>query len=108
MCEALIEQLRAESALRKLEHPGWPTHKMIMHLPHSESRIINETTPVGPLKNARGYCKYCYRTHKNWWLMDQRDYQIDHLTIVLCGECEHTSPAEYARIAKRYIPSRKS
>jgi len=73
-----------------------PTHKTIMYLPHGESPVlVSECVPVRKLINHRQSCKYCYaENHDNWWLMDQKDYDIDGLTIILCGNCEHTSAAD--------------
>jgi hypothetical protein len=43
----------------------------------------------------RQYCKYCHVTHDEWWMIDQRDYLVDGLTIILCGRCEHTSAQDH-------------
>jgi hypothetical protein len=77
------EELRGSArrnAERKRQHPDWPSHIC----------GASESLPVGRLQDIEEYCKYCHQTHRNWWMMDQRDYQIEGLTIVLCGECGHT------------------
>jgi hypothetical protein len=90
----LIEVLKHENAARRKAHPNWPSNKTIIYHPReSNGRVLYEAMPLGRLSNYNGYCKYCYETHDNWWLMDQRDYDIDGLTIILCGKCEYTSAA---------------
>ena len=88
-----IEELMRRNNARKAAHPGWPTHKVIMYPPRGRPVLVSECVPISKLDHTRGYCKYCYETHDNWWLMDQEDYDIDGLTIILCGNCEHTSAA---------------
>jgi hypothetical protein len=51
--------------------------------------------PLYHMEHFRQYCKYCYRHHSQWWMMDQRDYCITGLTIILCGNCEHTSAQDH-------------
>jgi DNA-directed RNA polymerase subunit M/transcription elongation factor TFIIS len=89
-----LEQLRQENLARRAAHPGWPTHKTTIHYPHGRTELVSETVPIKKIKH-KGYCKYCYQTHGNWWLMDQRDYEVEGLTIILCGECEYTSGMAY-------------
>jgi hypothetical protein len=67
-----------------------PRHTNVLYPPSGPPVVVASHVPVGKLA-GRWDCKYCYRTHHNWWLMDQDDYRIDGLIIILCGECEHTS-----------------
>lgn len=57
------------------------------------SVVCHETHPVRRLGEGtqKYYCKYCHAAHANWWEMNQDDYQVTGQTVVLCGECEHTS-----------------
>lgn len=66
-----------------------PCHTSTLHEPcgrvtHFVSR------PTGRFK-GRGYCKYCYRTHGQWWQMNEAAYGAG---VVLCGYCEYTSLKE--------------
>ena len=70
-----------------------PSHRTVLYPPGGPPQLISECFPVKKLAHTQG-CKYCHRTHAEWWLMDQEDYQIDGLTIILCGYCEHTSAKE--------------
>jgi len=98
--DELIERIAQGNRERKRAHPDWPTHKAIFYPPCAPPELHSESVPVRKWDGAVGYCKYCYETHANWWLMDQEDYQVpgtpreELLTIVLCGECEHTSAIE--------------
>jgi hypothetical protein len=92
-----FDDMRRESAARRVKHPTWPSHKPSLHEPNGRVTVF-ETMPVGKAKSHKGYCKYCYRTHRNWWLMDERENYLaapddtpDRL--LLCGHCEHTSTA---------------
>jgi hypothetical protein len=93
-----------------------PTHRATLIVPH-EGTYVSEVRPVGRAKGVRGYCKYCYRTHSQWWLMPTAAEQLRRLDSVLgalsdtelndrfgdrdpddkptrallCGYCEHTS-----------------
>lgn len=87
-----LERQKRANALRKEQHPGWPTHRSILYPPRQPPRVISECVPVGRYENYSGHCKYCYRTHKDWWLMDSEDYGEG--TMLLCGHCEHTSEKE--------------
>jgi hypothetical protein len=100
MNDELLETLRRESEARRLMHPDWPSHPAptIYEPRRGERKLGPATMPIGKLDGARGYCKYCYTEHRNWWLMDQRDYGTKGLTIVLCGKCEYTIAAEYADV----------
>jgi hypothetical protein len=50
-----------------------------------------DSYPTHKLK-IKGYCKYCYTTHKDWWQMDRSDYDAD---VVLCGKCGYTIKREF-------------
>jgi hypothetical protein len=54
------------------------------------------------MERVRGYCKYCYKTHGDWTMMDQSDYQVDGLTIIRCDKCNHTSALEATGISKKH------
>lgn len=71
-----------------------PSHYAIQCVPplYIPERI-GECFPSGKAK-VRGYCKYCYKTHRDWWQMKFEDYEED---VLLCGKCEHTSLAEFVR-----------
>ena len=84
-----IERMKRESAERRRAHPNWPSHKSTLYMPHDGGTFITETMPIGKAKH-RGYCKYCYQTHSNWWRMDPRE-ALDGEPMLLCGECEYTS-----------------
>lgn len=86
-------------------------------LPHGPT-LVDKVVPVGRVKGLRGYCKYCYRTHRQWWLMPSPSAQLracdpdkfekysdEELNdrygdidpdgkptrALLCGYCEHSS-----------------
>jgi len=90
----LMNELKAASRKRRLEHPDWPSHRPTLYEPGGRVTVY-ETMPIGRARGLRAYCKYCYTTHRDWWEMDQRDYNVvgdtGSLEIVLCGRCEHTS-----------------
>jgi hypothetical protein len=90
-----LEQLKQASRARRVAHPDWPSHRQVLIAPGGIVEQIIEVMPLEKLIAHEGYCKYCYETHDNWWLMDQNDYQVDGLTIILCGECGYTSAAEF-------------
>jgi len=71
-----------------------PTHRSELREPHGRVTIY-ETLPVGR-EPGKFYCKYCYRTHRQWWRMDDAEYSAG--PTILCGYCEHTSLIEYAMI----------
>jgi hypothetical protein len=55
----------------------------------------------------RGYrqsCRYCYEEHSDWWMMDQRDYNLvdGRPTIILCGRCEHTQAQAHETSRHRF------
>lgn len=83
---------RQRNAARKREHPNWPTHKAVFYPPRQPPKILSECVPIMRADEYEATCKYCYEHHRNWWLMDRRDY--DDYDVVLCGECEHTSLME--------------
>jgi hypothetical protein len=89
--------LHKESEARRAEHPDWPSHKQTTFYPDGTEETL-VTTPVKKIEGGTAYCKYCYQTHRNWWLMDQRDYDVEGHTIILCGQCEYTSSATYAEL----------
>jgi hypothetical protein len=93
-----IEQLKRESLARRVAHPNWPSHRVTFTQPHGNITRITETMPIGKAL-GKGYCKYCYTTHGNWWAMDPRE-AIDvgddiseggKSPMLLCGRCEYTS-----------------
>ena len=95
-----FDQVKRESIQRRQEHPDWPSHRPTLDMPGGQT-VVYESMPVEKM-NGIAYCKYCHQKHRNWWLMDQRDYSVnDEIDaaigpIILCGECEYTSPAVYA------------
>ena len=93
--------VKRQNAERKADFPDWPTHHQEMIF-RGKTVWTYEAVPVCRIERARGRCKYCYTTHRNWWLMDQRDYQCDGETIILCGECEHTSIMSYTGMGRRH------
>jgi hypothetical protein len=99
-------QQRKKNILRKFEKPGWPTHKEYVIHPGKEPRLLSENVPIERNTGKTYYCKYCYTSHDNWWLMDNDDYNIpgepNPMTIMLCGECEHTSSEELLERTKHY------
>jgi hypothetical protein len=70
-----------------------PTHQNVLYPPRCPPQVISACVPVEKL-TVRQYCKHCYRTHRQWWLMDQDDYDVEGSTIILCGSCEHTGAQE--------------
>ena len=92
--KAELQLLRKESAERRAVHPDWPSHKITLTSPSGQHCVSSETMPLGRhLKSYRGYCKYCYRRHGKWWVMDSRDY-VEGETMLLCEFCEYTSLRE--------------
>ena len=95
-----FDELRRRNIARREAHPGWPTHTSILYLPHQPPQIMSFCVPVRKARK-RAYCKYCYTTHANWWLMDRDDYFIPNdpddagLEMFLCGDCEHTSRSDF-------------
>lgn len=80
-----FERLKQASRARREAHPDWPSHRSEVYWPGGHE-ITSEAMPIAKMPAYKGYCKYCYQTHRNWWLMDQDDYQVEGLTIILCGE----------------------
>lgn len=96
-----------------------PSHRPTMTIPHEGTHVVCEVKPTSRAKGVRGYCKYCYRTHQQWWLMPSAAEQLRKLDTspaisalsdaelnerfgdrtpddqptraLLCGYCEHTS-----------------
>lgn len=95
--EKLIDEQKRINAVRKQMYPGWPTHKQTMMTPDGILHLMSECVPIKRL-DIKKYCKYCFSDHSNWWLMDDNDYNLplfdDKRTIILCGDCEHTSVSE--------------
>jgi hypothetical protein len=65
--------------------------------------VICDVKPVGKAKGVKGYCKYCYRTHRSWWLMPKEEYPAPEYgdadtRAFLCGYCEHVSLSCYMNI----------
>ena len=78
-----------------MSRPGRiPTHRVEMYVPGEGTVVISETYPVGKSK-IRGYCKYCYTTHRNWWKMRPEDYDTED--ALLCGNCEHCSLKDWTQ-----------
>lgn len=81
---------------------GRPSHRLVMHVPHVGPQLVSEVFPTGRARGFRGYCKYCYRTHRQWWLMPEDEYPhnkrlaIEDQRGMLCGYCEHVSLAGLA------------
>lgn len=69
-----------------------PTHRQTLYIPGGGEKVF-ETKPTGRAKGLKAYCKYCYRTHRQWWQMREEDYGAD---VILCGYCEYTSLKENA------------
>jgi hypothetical protein len=71
-----------------------PVHRCTLYLPGGKAVWVGETRPLGKLTRFNAYCKYCFRQHASWWLMDWQDYFDEPPTddrMLLCGRCEHTS-----------------
>ena len=68
-----------------------PSHVSSFKEPYGEWKVVSETFPVRK-SDAHGYCKYCYKTHGDWWEMDFKDYSAD---VLLCEHCQHTMLAEF-------------
>ena len=66
-----------------------PFHDCCTYFPDGREEH-HYTFPVARIRR-RFECKYCHEEHTNWWLMNQRDYQVAGLVIILCAKCEHTS-----------------
>jgi hypothetical protein len=106
MTDSLYEELMKESRERRAAHPGWPSHRPTFTPPGGPTQVLEEM-PIGRLAGGRrGYCKYCYQTHQNWWLMDPRAFALGDEpelaagqdAVLLCGECEYTYRASFAGI----------
>jgi hypothetical protein len=70
-----------------------PTHRCLFYDPRiGRTVVVSVTLPTGRLE-LRGYCKYCYSTHRDWWQMRPEDYGGED--VVLCGRCEHTTLKEF-------------
>lgn len=82
-----LETMKIESDARREAHPDWPSHKPALYEPNGRVTVY-ETMPIGRAI-IKGYCKYCYTTHSNWWEMDPRE-NYDGDALLLCGNCEHT------------------
>jgi hypothetical protein len=89
-----LEQSRRANQKRRKDNPTWPSHKSTTYFPDGHREVV-ETMPVGKLQDHVGYCKYCYQQHRNWWMMDQNDFLVEGLTIILCGECGYTIAKEF-------------
>jgi hypothetical protein len=79
-----------------------PTHRTVMYLPNGPPVVVCDIEPTSLARGVRGYCKYCYRTHKSWWLMPAEEYPVvietgddDDTRALLCGYCEHVSLAVF-------------
>jgi hypothetical protein len=78
-----------------------PSHRPMVSIPHGGTFVLCDIKPVGRAMGS-GWCKYCYRTHRSWWLMPEEEYpphdalgDADQRAI-LCGYCEHVSLACFA------------
>src|SRR5262245_46218173 len=97
------DERRQINRARREAHPDWPSHREVMYPPHSPPVLLGETLPIRKIEHCRAYCKYCYWTHGNWWMMDQDDYQVGgEAPIILCGRCEYTSRADFAGLGLRH------
>jgi hypothetical protein len=67
-----------------------PAHRPYVQYPDGRREYV-VTYPVGEL-HTRLYCKYCYTTHTDWYLMPKDQYGDN--AVVLCGKCEYTSLLE--------------
>jgi len=87
-----LEAMRRESMARRIKHPRWPSHRPALYHPNGAVEVF-ETMPIGKARGVKGYCKYCYTTHRDWWAMDPRETIHDDPGdgLMLCGKCEHTS-----------------
>jgi hypothetical protein len=60
-----------------------------------------DTYPSGPVAPREHFhCKYCYRTHDDWYQMKPEDYWRDRgkeQDVILCGFCGYTSLKNWAR-----------
>jgi len=91
-----------------------PTHRSVLYLPHHAPRVVAEIVPVGRAEGTKAWCKYCHRSHQEWWLMPAEEYPVDIATLeasvrpafpdfranddtraLLCGYCEHVSLAAF-------------
>ena len=76
-----------------------PSHRATLTVPHGETYVVADIRPTGRARGLRGSCKYCYRTHKSWWLMPPEEYEFGapenepDKRALLCGYCEHVSMA---------------
>ncbi len=66
----------------------------MIYPPHDSPELLDEVFPLYAMPAYTQWCKYCWDTHRQWWMMDQKDYQIESITVILCGICEHTSAQE--------------
>jgi hypothetical protein len=88
------ELMRVVLAIGLLEHlcgqqPLMPTHRTeVSGPPDYVPRVTSEVFPTARL-SGRWSCKYCYRTHRDWWQMPPEQYGGED--VILCGKCEHTS-----------------
>jgi hypothetical protein len=84
--------------------PGKPVHPQITSLGDGtcEGHVVR---PRYWMEHYRQYCKYCHATDADWWMMDQRDYCIKGITIILCGRCEHTSAQDHETRTHRFQPA---
>ena len=100
-----IEKMRLESVARRKAHPEWPSHKPSVTFPGGGT-LISENMPIGKAK-VRGYCKYCYTTHANWWAMDSRESDPERDgPLLLCGHCEHTSLQQFIAAVPDYAQAK--
>lgn len=75
-----------------------PSHRNELHLPDGTVQLIDECFPLYKMEGHVQNCKYCdfsgRERHGNWWMMNQEDYRVEGLVIILCGDCEHTVAME--------------
>jgi hypothetical protein len=84
-----------------------PSHRPTISFPHRRGTfVICDVKPVGKARGVKGYCKYCYRTHRSWWLMPKEEYPAPgygdaDTRAFLCGYCEHVSLGCYMNIEEQ-------
>lgn len=116
LCEVDVEWAKKNPDLVFCDRPPMPvlkkspSHKSTGSFPMT----FHHGSPTGPLvkmvaeqvcqsfpiakQPGKFYCKYCYRTHQNWWDMTPSHGIIEGQPIILCGYCEHTSALVNAEV----------
>ena len=60
-----------------------PYHESTLTLADGTVHVFR-AHPTAKIK-MRAYCKYCYKTHGDWWQMDPKDYGGDDVVLCRCG-----------------------